>query len=373
MLKDIFPGKVALQQRVLPNYRVPFIDKLAGQCEGGLFVYAGQPQEGEQITQANNLEKAIFRQGRNLHVLAITSPYYICWQTKLLRWLEDHNPDVLILEANSRYLSSRFALHWMHKRGRPVIGWGLGSPIIKGKFAVYRERIRKNYLLQFDALVAYSHNGMMEYIATGFPDSKVYTAINAVTEPPQHMPPDRPNNFLGKPKVLFVGRLQKRKRLDLLFNACASLPADIQPEIWIVGDGTIRKELENLANRIYPNVQFFGALFGKELEELFIKADLFVLPGTGGLAVQQAMAYALPVIVSEGDGTQKDLVRPENGWLIQPDDQKALTDALKDALSDVEKLRKKGLESYRIVSDEVNIQKMVEVFIRVINDVTGGG
>jgi len=30
------------------------------------------------------------------------------------------------------------------------------------------------------------------------------------------------------------------------------------------------------------------------------------------------MAYGLPVIVAEGDGTQSDLVRPENGWRIPP-------------------------------------------------------
>ena len=42
----------------------------------------------------------------------------------------------------------------------------------------------------------------------------------------------------------------------------------------------------------------------------FAGADLFVLPGTGGLAVQEAMSYALPVIVAKGDGTQEDLVRP---------------------------------------------------------------
>ena len=50
-----------------------------------------------------------------------------------------------------------------------------------------------------------------------------------------------------------------------------------------------------------------------------------MLPGTGGLAVQQAMAHGLPVIVAQGDGTQDDLVRPENGWQIPPDDLAALT------------------------------------------------
>ena len=37
-------------------------------------------------------------------------------------------------------------------------------------------------------------------------------------------------------------------------------------------------------------------------------SNIFVLPGTGGLAINEAMAYGLPVICSEADGTEKDLV-----------------------------------------------------------------
>jgi glycosyltransferase involved in cell wall biosynthesis len=73
--------------------------------------------------------------------------------------------------------------------------------------------------------------------------------------------------------------------------------------------------------------------------------------------------------VAAGDGTQSQLVRPDNGWTITPDDLEDLTKTLKIALSDPPGLRKKGLESYRIVRDEINIEKMVEVFISAINSV----
>ena len=105
----------------------------------------------------------------------------------------------------------------------------------------------------------------------------------------------------------------------------------------------------------------------RDRAEQFINADLFVLPGTGGLAIQQAMSYGLPVIAAEADGTQQDLVRPENGWQIPPNDVKSLTDTLKAALSDIKELRKKGQQSYRIVSDEINLEQMVAVFIKALN------
>jgi glycosyltransferase involved in cell wall biosynthesis len=96
---------------------------------------------------------------------------------------------------------------------------------------------------------------------------------------------------------------------------------------------------------------------------------LFVLPGTGGLAVQEAMSYGLPVIMGRGDGTNDDLVRPENGWRIPPDDLPALTETLRVALADASLLRKMGAESFRIVVEEINLEKMVGVFVLALNSV----
>ena len=142
------------------------------------------------------------------------------------------------------------------------------------------------------------------------------------------------------------------------------------PRLVIVGDGPERGKLETLAGQVYPSAQFVGAKHGEELKPYFAGADLFVLPGTGGLAVQQAMSHRLPVIVAKGDGTQDDLVRPGNGWQIPPEDYNALVATMREALSDVKRLRKMGAESYRIVSQEINLEKMVEAFVRALNSVS---
>jgi glycosyltransferase involved in cell wall biosynthesis len=136
-----------------------------------------------------------------------------------------------------------------------------------------------------------------------------------------------------------------------------------------VGDGPERAALESFAKEIYPSAEFIGAKHGAELKPYFAQADLFVLPGTGGLAVQEAMSYGLPVIVAKGDGTQDDLVREKNGWQIPPEDYDALLAAMKNALSDIARLREMGKESFRIVSEEINIQKMADVFVTALNSI----
>jgi glycosyltransferase involved in cell wall biosynthesis len=325
-------------------------------------LFSGLPRPSEGIAVGDKLQIASYKLGQNVHLF--DGSFYMCLQRGLIDWLEEWNPDALIMEANPRYLSTPAAIRWMHERDRPVLGWGLGAPPVSR----FRERGRVNFLRQFDALISYSQRGADEYASLGFPLDNIFVAHNSVSPAPTWPLPERPNAFHERPCILFVGRLQFRKNVDLLLGACAEL--DPQPRLVIVGDGPEREHLESLAEEIYPGAEFIGAKHGGELKPYFTEADLFILPGTGGLAVQEAMSYGLPVIVAQGDGTQDDLVRTENGWQIPPDDFDALVAIMKDALSDVARLRRMGEESYRIVKEEINTEKMVDVFVTALNQLT---
>ena len=351
----------ALLQRVLPAYRAPFFEKLSEEFETGLNLFAGLPRPQEQISTQEKLDGVNFTNARNLHLLQ--GRLYLCWQAGLLNWLRQTNPDVLIMEANPRYLHSPAALRWMHARRRPVIGWGLGT----GSGILGVDFLRKNFTGRFDALLTYSSQGAEAYARLGYPAERIFVAPNAVTPRPFTELPARPDTLqTSRPVLLFVGRLQQRKRIDLLLQACAALPQEVQPELWVVGEGSIRKELETLAKNIYPAAHFYGEKTGQDLEYFFRRADLFALPGTGGLAIQQAMSYGLPVIAAEADGTQNDLVRPENGWQIPPGSLQKLTTTLEGALQDIPRLRKMGEKSYTIVKNEINLENMIAVFRQAI-------
>jgi glycosyltransferase involved in cell wall biosynthesis len=355
-----YPGRLGLVQRVLPSYRAPFFDALGYVCLDGLQVFAGRPRRSEAIATTDSLLVAGYSPARNLHLLR--GPLYLCYQRGLTAWLASWNPDALIVEANPRYLSTPAAVRWMKRRERPVIGWGLGVPGSGGMRALWRGA----FLGQFDAMITYSSRGAQEYAALGFPAERIFVAPNAVAPRPERTIRTRPLTFAGRPSVLFVGRLQARKRVDLLLQACAALPEDLRPDLTIIGDGPERADLEALAARVYPAARFPGAKQGAELVPYFTAADLFVLPGTGGLAVQEAMSYGLPVVMGAGDGTNDDLVRPGNGWQLPPDDLAALTQVLRQALSDPARLRSMGAESYRIVEEEVNLERMVAVFVQAL-------
>jgi hypothetical protein len=70
---------------------------------------------------------------------------YACYQRGLLTWLEAWRPEVLVVEANPRYLSTPRAVSWMREHNLPVIGWGLGAPPV-GSF--WRKMLRERFLAQ---------------------------------------------------------------------------------------------------------------------------------------------------------------------------------------------------------------------------------
>jgi len=361
---NMIHARVGLQQRVLPEYRAEFFDTLATACLQGLGVFAGEPCQGEAVEVVDQLSIAHYTHARNLHFFRGSAYFY--WQAGVLGWLQRWQPDVLIMEINPRNRSNPLAARWMKERGRPVLGWGLGLP---GAGKIYR-LIYQSLLRSCDAVIAYSTTAALQYRHAGVDPSRVFVAANAVTRRPTDLVVARPPSFHeNTPQLLFVGRLQPRKRVDTLLYALAMLPPHQQPRLSIIGDGPDRSRLEMLAWQVYPLAVFHGAKRGQELDPYYQDADLFILPGTGGLAIQQAMAHALPVIVGAADGTQIELVREENGWTLPDDSPETLARVIREALSDVERLRQKGLASRRIVSEEVNLEGMVKTFCTAVESV----
>jgi glycosyltransferase involved in cell wall biosynthesis len=360
-----FDGRVGLQQRVLPSYRAPFFDRLARACPAGLEIFAGRPRPDEAILTGRQPTQPTLVPAHNQYWLA--GPLGLCRQPGLRAWVERSRPDVLILEANPRYVDNWLAMR-AARAGTAVIGWGLGAPAVDTVPFGMGRLLWRRFLRGFDGLIAYSTWGAAQYAQVGFPENRIWIAVNAVVDGPEVAYEREP--AAGRPlRVLSVGRLQPRKRVDLLIEAVARLEAGCV--LRIVGDGPARESWERLARQRLPQTEFTGALEGEALQASFRWADLFVLPGTGGLAVQQAMAHGLPVVVAEGDGTQSDLVQPENGWLVPTGDVAAMTKALREAASDPEALKRRGQASRRLVQERINIGAMVEVFVAAMRRVAG--
>jgi glycosyltransferase involved in cell wall biosynthesis len=136
----------------------------------------------------------------------------------------------------------------------------------------------------------------------------------------------------GKIRLISVGRLIERKGYRYLIEALKDLPdVDLQ----LIGEGNLRKELEELAFKYGIPVQFLGNISHQHLPRYLLQADIFVLPSLNeGMSnsVLEAMACGLPVITTDTGGS-KELVQG-NGFLVKKGDAQDLRRAIEIFIRD---------------------------------------
>src|SRR5215210_3965041 len=151
-------------------------------------------------------------------------------------------------------------------------------------------------------------------------------------------PFEDPFSGIGRPRVLFVGRLAPQKGVSTLV-AAAGLLEDPSAQVLLVGDGPERKALEREAERIGvgDRVCFLGFVAHERLPALLAHADVLVLPSVYeelGTVLLEAMWAGLPIVASRTGGIPDVIEDGVNGLLVPPGEPEALARAINRVLAD---------------------------------------
>jgi glycosyltransferase involved in cell wall biosynthesis len=169
----------------------------------------------------------------------------------------------------------------------------------------------------------------------------IYHGLDLARFPRQQRRPSRRDGSGadGPVIILSVGRLVEKKGYDLLLEALAALPAELQWRFLHIGGGELSKPLKAQAERLglAERIDWRGAQPQEAVKAALAEADLFVLPSrvarsgdrdglpnvlmeaqSQGLACLSSAVSAIPELIEEG----------RTGLLVPPDDRAALTQAL---------------------------------------------
>lgn len=169
-------------------------------------------------------------------------------------------------------------------------------------------------------------------------------------------------------RILHIGRLVKWKRVDLLIEALPKVIAQFpDTELVIVGDGP---ELENLKQQaeqlnLSSYIRFAGSVYKPEVLGAYMnESAVYVLAGMGGLSINDAMTYGMPVICSVCDSTERDLVTDgKNGFFFKAGDANSLAEKITTLFSSPELCEKMRKESQRIILEEINIDTVSQRYL----------
>ncbi|MGQ9865989.1 MAG: glycosyltransferase family 4 protein [Pseudanabaenaceae cyanobacterium] len=191
-----------------------------------------------------------------------------------------------------------------------------------------RDRVLRLAYSQCAKLLYIGEHSYQHYRRLGCPESKLVRSPHAINEAAfawgeAHRAALRPvirREWGAKASdrvLLFAGKLQPRKRPDLILQAVKLLPPEQRDRLWVVflGSGDLEPSLRELAHR-EPSIRtvFAGFQNQQSLSRFYHGADVLILPSqtqeTWGLVVNEALWHGVPCLVSDRVGCAPDLIVP---------------------------------------------------------------
>lgn len=226
------------------------------------------------------------------------------FQCGVLRLLGKYN--VFLMLGDSRSLSTwLFLLFAKFFSEKKVYLWSHG---FYGKETKFESLIKKTIFNLADGIFLYNNYARDIMINKGFGKDKLFVIYNSLDYDVQlsirkniTMTDIYSRHFdNNNPNLIFIGRLTKVKKLDLLLKAVKILKnKGFDYNITFIGDGTERQELEKIVLELElgKQVWFFGPCYDEYKNAEFIyNADLCVAPGNVGLTAMHTMVFGTPVI-----------------------------------------------------------------------------
>jgi len=264
---------------------------------------------------------------------------------------------------------------------------GMYKPIVRSlrKKRLYHRLLGQALVEGAACLIATSEQECRELIEEGVCPEKVVIRRNGLDLSEfENLPPQ--GAFRGElelsnkePLVLYLGRLSRKKGLDLLLRVFASL--EVPARLAIVGpddrDGCVQ-ELERLRVQfgLQDRVVLTGPRFGRQKLEALVDADLFVLPSQNenfGNAVAEAVACGVPVIVTDCCGIAP-YIQDRVGLVVKYDEEE-IQEAIYQLLVD-KQLREKFIQNMVQVKKELSweepIREMEELYKSIVKTLQRG-
>lgn len=265
--------------------------------------------------------------------------------------------------------------------GKNILAWTHG---IKEGRSLKRTLFVKTFYKFCSKVLLYGNLSRQVMLDKGFREDKLITIYNSLDYESQllirnqikksSIYKDYFKNSL--PIIIYIGRIQKSKKLDLLVKAIQGINSEtkICNLVFIgkdIGDNDVKK-LVNQYN-INDSVWFYGPCYEeKEIGNLIYNADVCVSPGPVGLTALHAMTFGTPVITNDNFPFQMPefevISDGQNGTFFKNDNLQDLINSIKKWTNlEKEEREKIRLSCYKTIDEKWNPNYQIEILKSIIN------
>lgn len=290
--------KVCIISNSAPNYRTAIFSRIDKEwdCEWFIGRYKTdiKPMDSEvlkKVTYVDNkkIYKSFWIQKKIQNLIRKKDfTHYIVWGEpyNLSTWW-------FLIQKNLLFRKKKVYL-WSH-------GW-------YGREGLIKKIMKKLFFGMADGVLTYGEYAKSVAILQGFDSKKIYPIHNSLDHKLQSQirKTIKKSNLYQQhfknpyPNIIFIGRITRVKRLELLLKAVRILKEKNEfYNVTIIGNGPKLKELYELSKtlELNDNVWFYGASYDESINaQLIFEADCCVSPGNVGLTAMHSMVYGTPVL-----------------------------------------------------------------------------
>lgn len=190
-------------------------------------------------------------------------------------------------------------------------------------------------------LLAVSDHQRTLALDAGAPSARTHVHYQGIDT--EYFSPGEHGDAADRPaRIVYVGSLIPRKRVDLVISASSDLVRDVPHELLIIGDGPLRRSLEEQASGS-DHIRFLGPLDREGVRSHLREADVLLLLSHSegaGLVILEAQSCGMAAIVTGGDGKAEMIDDGRTGAVLDPEPAPAdVARALRDWLPDSPQMR----------------------------------
>lgn len=309
-------GEIVVVYHYFAHYRKPVLMELNNQLAdvGKLHFVADRSSNEPNLKLIDELDfinckNSLFHNVKNIWVCGFL------WQKGLASRLSEINPDVIIFLGQFNFITTWFLAILYRLKGRKVIFWGHG---IYGNEGIIKKSIRNIFNCLPTTYMTYGNYAKSLMLKQWFSPQRIEVIFNSLDVLEQ----DKNYNLLEGEyetqdfydlakdafNIVFIGRLTKIKRLDLLFQAVSDLINDgVLIKLELIGDGPELNMLKRFAFElnIQKNIIFHGQQHSEDyISKILFRSHICVSPGNVGLTAMHSLAYGTPVITHDNFSMQ---------------------------------------------------------------------
>ena len=362
--------KVLYLTNIPSPYRVAYFNELGKYCDLTVIF----EKEG-YITRDKSWLDYKFENFKGFFLPGIEIGLYEKLTFAFVKYLKKEKYDHVIV-TNMGTLTGVLAVHWMKLKNIPYCIEGDGG--IAGSRKGIKEKIKTGMISTAKMCFStskehdkyYCQYGAMPNNIRRYPFTSLHAKdiLAAPIDNEEKLDIKRKLGISEKRIILSIGSFIPRKGMDLLIKATSKIRGDWG--IYIIGGEATEEYLELKKTYQNQNLYFIDFMKPEKLSDYFKAADLFVLAtreDIWGLVINEAMAYALPVITTNKCVAGQELVKNgENGYIVESENIEELREKINILIGSEDMLNacsKKSLETIR----DYTIEKMAETHMKIFS------